>query len=181
MQHTLEMQTGTPSSPPAPSDRDLAHAFRAAMRRMAATVTIVSTEHRGVRHGMTATAVTSVSLEPPSLLVCINHEASIHEPLCQSGRFCISILAAGHDEHCHTFSGRKEGEARFDAGDWRSDDGVPYLADAQANLFCTVARRVSYGTHTVFVARVTHVRVDDRRTPLVYVDGALADGLVQAG
>lgn len=181
MHDQLQMKACTASPPPGQQGRELSAAFRAAMRRMAATVTIVSTQHRGVRHGMTATAVTSVSMEPPSLLVCINHDASIHAPLCHSGRFCISILAAGHDEHCHAFSGRKEGEERFDDGDWASDDGVPYLADAQANLFCTVARRMTHGTHTVFVGNVTHVRVDDRRTPLVYVDGALANGLVQAG
>lgn len=180
MQSQLKTRAQAVTPPPEPAaHQELAGAFRAAMRRMAATVTIVSARHRGVSYGMTATAVTSVSVEPPSLLVCVNHDASIHAPLWESGRFCISLLGIGHDEYCHTFSGRECGESRFESGNWRDEDGIPYLADAQANLFCTVAKRIRYGTHTVFIGHVTHVRVDDQPSPLVYVNGALAHELVQ--
>ncbi len=66
--------------------------FRKAMRRLASAVTVISTAHDDRRHGMTATAVTSVSSAPPSLLACINRSASLHAPLLASRRFCVNIL-----------------------------------------------------------------------------------------
>lgn len=154
----------------------LPQSFRSAMRRMAATVTIVSSSHKGARHGMTATAITSVSMEPPSLLVCVNRDASIHDPLWESGRFCINLLSQGQDEYCHVFSGREQGEARFDSGNWACSGGIPYLVDAQANLFCRVDKRIAYGTHTIFIGLVDHAHFNEETRPLLYLDGALMAG-----
>lgn len=156
--------------------QELPESFRHAMRRMAATVSIVSTASRGSRYGMTATAVTSVSMDPPSLLVCVNRDASIHDPLCESDRFCINLLSQGQDEHCHVFSGREDGEARFDFGSWACRGEIPYLVDAQANLFCSTDKRITYGTHTIFIGLVGDARFNDGTRPLLYLDGALMAG-----
>jgi flavin reductase (DIM6/NTAB) family NADH-FMN oxidoreductase RutF len=151
------------------------HSFKSAMRRLAATVSIISTGGpQGTRYGMTATAITSVSVEPPSLLVCVNHNASIHDPLHEVGRFCINVLGAGHEDHCFDFSGRTMGESRFERGSWQSRFGIPYLADAQATIFCDVDQKMSYGSHTIFIGRVTDCLVRGEPKPLIYVNGAFA-------
>ena len=154
---------------------DLTRGFRDAMRRLAATVSVVSTHHDDVRHGMTATAVTSVSVEPATLLVCINQAASIHAPLLARKRFCVNLLHADHAELSQNFAGELVGDARFTVGEWRIDEGdVPYLVDAQANLFCDLDLAVPYATHTICIGRVTAVRVRDEVAPLIYRDGSYA-------
>lgn len=74
-------------------DQTVTHAFRKAMRGHCANATIVSAEADGQRYGMLATAVMSISLEPPLLAVSINHGASIHDPINATGYFCINILS----------------------------------------------------------------------------------------
>ena len=83
----------------------LSTGFRAAMRRIAATVTIVTADDGERYHGMTATAVTSLSMEPPSLLVCINKKAFLHDILLRAGNFCINVLHQDQAELSAAFSG----------------------------------------------------------------------------
>ena len=150
--------------------------FRKAMRRLAATVTLISTtDASGQRHGMAATAVNSVTMDPPTLLICINHSASVHQPLIESGRFCINVLMPSHHELVGFFSGLKTGEERFKTGDWQLDDatGLPYLHGAQCNLFCRVASVTTVGTHSVIIATVGSVQMADEVTPLLYANGRL--------
>lgn len=149
--------------------------FKSAMRRMAATVTIISTGSSGQRFGMTATAVTSVSMDPPSLLVCVNRSASIHDPIREAGRFCVNLLSASHQAHCSAFSGKEKGEDRFRFGAWHSHGELPYLSDAQANIFCDVDVETPYGSHTVFIGRVTDCMVRGTPEPLMFVDGRFAE------
>ncbi len=147
--------------------------FRAAMRRLAATVTVLSCrDPQGQRIGMTATAVTSVSTEPPALLACVNRSAAIHAHLALGQKLCINLLHSGQREISNACSGGEEGEGRFRVGDWRNDaDGVPYLADGQANIFCAVEAVHAYGSHGIFIGRVLSVRNRDAIDPLVYQDG----------
>lgn len=153
------------------STEALRNSFRSAMRGLAATVTIISTRDELGRFGMTATSVTSVSVEPPSLLVSVNREASIHDPLAAGGAFCVNVLGRGHEDHCFAFSGRKEGEERFDGGAWADENGLPFLRDARANLFCAVDATLPYATHTIFIGRVKQVVTREGVSPLVYLDG----------
>ncbi len=157
------------------SDPAQAELFRAAMRRFATTVSVISCARDGHRFGMAATAVTSLSTEPPALLVCVNKSAATHQALSRGGRFCVNVLHATQMEVSRSFSGQLRGEDRFNAPAWRhTDDGLPYLADAQANLFCETERTVSYATHTIFIARVAAALVRTDVEPLIYQDGAYA-------
>jgi flavin reductase (DIM6/NTAB) family NADH-FMN oxidoreductase RutF len=106
--------------------------------------------------------------------VCINRNASIHDPLHEVGRFCINVLGAGHEDHCFDFSGRTMGESRFQRGSWQSRFGIPYLADAQATIFCDVDQKMGYGSHTIFIGRVTDCLVNGEPKPLIYVNGTFA-------
>jgi len=153
--------------------------FRAAMRRLAATVTVLSARNSaGERYGMTATAVTSVSAEPPALLACVNRSAALHAHLALGQPMCINLLHTGQAPISNAFSGAVDGEARFAAGEWREDEaGVPYLEDAQANLFCAIEAIHAYGTHGIFIGKVTAVRIRPVIDPLLYQDGRYARAL----
>jgi len=149
--------------------------FKKAMRRLAATVTIISTaDANGNRYGMTATAVNSLTMDPPSLLICVNHSASIHAPLLGRGRFCVNVLTTEHEDLVSAFSGRLKGDERFEVGEWRNEgSGMPYLDGAQCNLFCDIDNVIPYATHSIVVGRVTDVRVEEGIRPMIFSDGRL--------
>jgi flavin reductase len=156
--------------------------FRKAMRRLASAVTVISATYVGRRHGMTATAVTSVSSNPPSLLACINRSASLHDPLLASGRFCVNILYGGQSEIADAFGGMRSGDDRFAAGDWAvHDNGLPYLTGAQASLFCAADLMTRYATHSIVVGKISEIIVGGHVAPLLYQDGrdtvGLGDGI----
>ena len=154
--------------------------FKRAMRRLASTVTIITTaDINGNRYGMTATAVNSLTMDPPSLLICVNHSASIHAPLTGRGRFCVNVLTTEHEELVTAFSGGLKGDARFQVGEWRNEEsGMPYLEGAQCNLFCDIDSVVPFGTHSIVIGRVNAVRVEEGIRPLIFSDGKL--GATQA-
>ena len=151
---------------------ELVSDFKAAMRRLAATVTIVSVRNGDQRHGMAATAVTSLTTDPPSLLACVNKSASIHDPIVESGGFCVNLLACEHHHLVPTFSGKEKGEQRFAFGEWGVGDmDIPYLVGAQASIFCKVDKTVSYHSHTIFIGAVRRIQMTEDVAPLVYQDG----------
>ena len=150
----------------------LAASFRSAMRRLAATVTIVTGGPPEQRGGFAATAVCSVSTEPPALLVCVNRKASLHDSLTMGRLFCVNLLHDQHGELSSVFGGKVPSADRFNYGTWDHDDaGTAYLSDAQANVFCVVDALMAYGTHTIVVGKVQHVRLHGEVAPLVYSDG----------
>ncbi|MGO8918379.1 MAG: flavin reductase family protein [Stellaceae bacterium] len=153
--------------------RDLGTGFRAAMRRVAATVTIVTARDGERQHGMTATAVTSLSMEPPSLLVCVNRKALMHDVMLRAESFCVNVLHRDHAELSAAFGGALSPDARFGLGAWaRTEAGLAYLTDAQAVVFCRKATAIPYGTHTVFIGEVTDVEVREPIAPLIYQNAA---------
>ncbi len=144
--------------------------FRQAMQRLAGTVCLVTVADEFQRwYGMAATSVVSVSMSPPSLLACINRTAATFGAIDRQMSFCVNILSHQHERHCDRFSRPGEREARFKSGEWRLHAGLPYLADAQAAVFCDVARKVDHGSHAVFIGNVKDViapfGVDE---PLIY-------------
>jgi flavin reductase (DIM6/NTAB) family NADH-FMN oxidoreductase RutF len=154
---------------------DLQQDFKSAMRRLAATVCVVATTDEEGWHGMTATSVTSVSMDPPSVLVCVNTTASLHKILHAGKRFSVNVLRASQEAQAGTFSSSKiRGADRFAEHAWKAHEeegGLPYLVDAQANLFCDIDQAVSYGTHTIFIGRISAIRIGELVSPLLYADG----------
>jgi flavin reductase len=173
-----EEQTEAPVNPAIAVTPLESGSFRAAMRRFATTVSIVTCAHGGSRFGMSATAITSLSAEPPSLLVCVNKSAATHRVMSRGGRFCVNVLRSVHSGLSQAFSGKLKGEERFRLGNWdQTDDGLPFLKDAQANLFCEIVRVVDHETHTIFIARVYCARAQENVDPLLYQDGKYAVAL----
>ncbi len=156
-------------SEPRPSDVELLDTFRSAMRHVAATVYAVTTGRVGERHGILATAVSSLSFEPPSLLVCVNRAASLHEPLACAETFCVNVLGLGNRQIAEVFE-QARGEDRFAVGEWREVRAVPVLANAQSYFICRTAHRHEFGTHTIFIGELIEARHREDAAPLTYYD-----------
>jgi len=150
--------------------------YRQAMRSHAAAVTIISTGRRGERTGLTATSVCSLSDDPPTLIACINRNASAHEIVRSTGAFGVNILRSAQVELANTFAGRRaiEREQRF-AEDvkWTSlMTGAPILAEALVGFDCELVGEYSHDTHSIFVGRVRAIKRADANDPLIYFGGA---------
>ncbi len=135
--------------------------FRAAMARFPGAVTIVTAcTAEGERRGITATAVCSVSAEPPSLLVCLNRKTGTCAAVRETGRFNVSLLTEGAAAVALQFAGMggATGAAKFDTGDWQADArGLPLLAGAVVQFSCDVAEVTDAGSHTVFIGHIVNL------------------------
>src|SRR5271155_5585472 len=96
---------------------ELIGGMKQAMRRLAASVVVVSAREGDTRYAMAASAVTSLSMEPPSILLCVNKSASIYPILNHGKDFCINVLAGSHTDLSVACSGGQKGEGRFAIGD----------------------------------------------------------------
>ena len=149
----------------------VAVALKEGLRRLAKAVVVITCRQDGQRFAMAATAVSELSMEPPSLLICVNQTASIHAPLAAGANFAVNILHRDHAEISARCSGAVKGEARFDLGEWRdAADGTPYLADAQASFRCRQEQSMLYATHRIVIGRVEAVLLAGEVDPLVFVD-----------
>lgn len=145
--------------------------MRKALGRFASGVTIVTTaecEDEAAVHGMTANAFTSVSLDPPLVLVSISTRAKMDQRIRECGRYGVSILAGDQEPLSLHFAGATQQPdlVRFT---WRK--GVPLLQGALVHLACTVVDSHSAGDHTLHVGRVEQLWYDDGH-PLVYYTGS---------
>ncbi len=147
--------------------------FRSVLGRFASGVTIVTArDAEGRDHGMTVSAFCSLSLEPPLVLACVDHAASMHGLLTGHPRIGINILSVDQEAYSRRFSNRESD--RFDAIAYtRGDNGVVLLNDALAHLECQVTAHHDAGDHTIFVAEVERARPRDGR-PLLYYRGGYA-------
>ncbi len=146
--------------------------MRLGLRRFAKSVMVISCMSQGTRYAMSATAVSELSLDPPTMLICINQSASLHGPLAAGADFAINMLHAGQEHIARNCAGALRGEARFDEGDWQTSDfGPPVLNDAQAYFVCRQEQRIDHGTHSVFIGQVVAASAAEMIDPLVYVDG----------
>jgi flavin reductase (DIM6/NTAB) family NADH-FMN oxidoreductase RutF len=153
------------------SDPTLSADFRQAMRRVASTVNVISICVGGEPMGITATAVSSISMDPPSLLICINRAASVHAPFGGVTHFRVNVLHRDQEDIARMFSDRSQGALRFSAG-WNVDCArPPRLLDAQASILCRRIDHHQFGTHSIFIGVVEEVAVRDDVHPLVYLDG----------
>ncbi len=149
-----------------------AQEFRAAMARLGAAVNIIVTDGPAGRHGMTASAVCSVSDNPASLLICINRAARIHDILRENGRLTVNVLSATQAPLSALFADKGTTiDARFAAAEWvMLDHGVPALSGALASFGCSIRSTMAMGSHSVFLCGVEHLRVGNGEPGLVYFD-----------
>ncbi len=143
--------------------------FTAGMRKLTSSVTIISCAYKGERYGLTASAVTALSAEPPSLLACVNQSASAHNFLQKSGLFSVNILSSAQSDIASAFAA-EEAEQRFDFGDWKTGpQGSPQLTGAAASFECELVDSLPGFTHNIFIGKITHI-VTSSAEPLLYGD-----------
>jgi len=143
----------------APVEREGA-AFRLAMRELASGVSLVTAGRGEQRSGCTATSVCSLSLDPPTLIVCIARASTTLAALRASGAFGVNILAAEHEYLADRFAGRDgaHGAARFVGAEWTTmATGAPLLRGALASIDCTVEEVLERHTHAILIGRVAAV------------------------
>lgn len=146
-------------------------AFRLAMREFATGVAIVTCGEGDRRAGCTATAMSSLSLSPPAIIVCLDRAASTLPRLRETGAFAVNLLAASHGKLAARFAGRGgfKGAARFDEGDWLSlVTGAPVLADALAAIDCRVEEVLERHSHAIIIGAVRAVRLEGAPSALVH-------------
>ena len=144
--------------------------FKDALASWASGVTVVTTELDGKVYGLTASSFSSLSLEPPLVLVCIANTNRLPDMVRQSGRFTISILARDQEHLSNHFArpGR-EPENTLAPGEHRDTAvGVPALADAAGYVACEVHELLEHGDHTILIGRVVEAGADEQRAPLLY-------------
>lgn len=145
--------------------------FKTAMRNFPATVTVITARDKNTDHGMTVTAVTSVSMSPPSLMVCLNNRTLLHNMLVEQPHFCVNVLGSEHVEISKAFSGALDVNERFKQGKWvRNDAGVLCLESAHTQIDCRRVAAMPFGTHTMFVGEVTNAGVRENSVPLIYTN-----------
>jgi flavin reductase (DIM6/NTAB) family NADH-FMN oxidoreductase RutF len=144
--------------------------LRATMRQWATGVTVVTTHHNGVQGGMTVSSFTSVSLEPPTVLVCLNKDTLCHDLVSQSGVYAVSMLGVGEEPLSNRFAGFDPTVTdRFDGVKvFTAETGSPMLEGAIAHLDCVVKSTHDTLTHTIFIAEVVYAQVDSEAEPLLY-------------
>jgi len=159
------------AEPPVPVVTVEPHIFREAMSRLGAAVHVVTTAGAGGKAGFTATAVSSVSDKPATLLICLNRASRNNSALFTNRVLCVNTLPAGADAMADLFAGRTRvyGEERFAGGDWTTlKTGSPVLVSAVAAFDCRVLEVKPVASHYVYFVAVEAIRKGPAGAALVY-------------
>jgi flavin reductase len=143
--------------------------FRNAMARLGAAVHVITTDGPAGPGGFTASAVTSVTDAPPTLLVCVNRNVSSLAAMLENGVLCVNTLSTRHRDVSRIFSTKVPMEERFATARWdRGVTGAPVLADAVVSFDCRIANAVDVGTHTVLFCTVVALPEGGEDEALIY-------------
>jgi flavin reductase (DIM6/NTAB) family NADH-FMN oxidoreductase RutF len=148
--------------------------FRNAMRRLTGGVSVITAGRGRDISGMTVTSVSSLSLEPPALIVSVNRSASSWPLIRRHGLFGVNILNAGQIDVAERFTGKGglKGAERFAGADWFTRaSGVPLLASALAAIECEVEEAIERHSHVIVIGRVLDIRLSPRSAALAYWQG----------
>ena len=146
--------------------------FEAALRRWASGVTIVTAEWRGQRFGMTASAFSSVSIDPPLVLVCPDRRSKTLPFLRRSGAFTVNVLASDQEALSSRFAAAGNEDMRFEGLVCSTGKtGTPRLPGALVALDCRTVSLHEAGDHVICVGEVMDANVSARGAPLVYYEG----------
>ncbi|WP_290589921.1 flavin reductase family protein [Alicyclobacillus sp.] len=144
--------------------------FRRALGRFASGVTVVTAAHDGQMAGMTVSAFSSVSLQPPYVLICLDKQAGTIPVLRASGVFAVNILSAGQVDISNQFASKRPD--KFSGIDWRPGRlGAPLLAGVLASVECRVVQEMDAGDHLLYIGQVEATDIDTSAEPLLYYHG----------
>ena len=151
-----------------------AGAFKHAMRHYPTGVTVVTSVKESEPRGITVNAFSSVSADPPTVLICVNREARSYLYISTSRIFCVNILAASQRDLAERFSGKQHDRQFEDIGYEQAVTGAPVIRGSIAYFDCEVDEEHHVGSHSIFIGRV--VQCDARiGSPLGYFNGDFHD------
>lgn len=153
---------------------DKSEPLRSAMRAWTTGVAIVTAQHDGRRHGMTVSSFTSISMDPPLIVISLSTGSKTHELVRRAGAFGVTILAASQQAISERFAGRQASDADR-LGGLQTETlvtGAPFIQGGLAFLDCRVTQTIDAGMNTLFIAEVVATRGDGHDSPLVYHDRA---------
>jgi flavin reductase (DIM6/NTAB) family NADH-FMN oxidoreductase RutF len=148
--------------------------FRSATRELSGGVSVVTVGMGSDRSGMTATSVSTLSLKPPTLIVCVNKESSTWPLLLRYRSFGVNILHSGHEHVAKRFAGRgrAKGEQRYGEDRWITlETGASLLADALAAFDCELDETIDRHSHAIVIGGVKAIRIGAADEALVYWRG----------
>jgi len=135
-------------------------------------VTIVTSRAGDRIHGMTVSAFTEVSLDPPLVLICADKTSNTHPVITAGKVFAVNILARDQEDLSNRFASKKDEDKRFDGLDYEvGETGAPLIAGTVACLDCRVVESHDMGDHVIYIGEVQALRVSDRE-PLLYLRGS---------
>jgi len=135
--------------------------FREAMSRLVGAVTVITTDGPAGPGGFTASAVCSVTDDPPMLLVCMNRNSRQHNVFSSNGVLCVNVLTADQETISRTFSGAATVQERFQVDRWSTlETGAPALENALVNFDARIVQTVEAGTHSIFLCGIVSVRIE---------------------
>jgi flavin reductase (DIM6/NTAB) family NADH-FMN oxidoreductase RutF/DNA-binding transcriptional LysR family regulator len=151
--------------------------FLSGMSHAACTVNVVTTDGVAGRHGITVSAMVSVSADTPqpTLLVCLHHLSSVADALLENGVFCVNVLREDQAHISESFAGRTgaRGDAKFDCARWtRQVTGAPRVLDAMVAFDCRVTASERVGSHFVVFGSVQDIFMTGGGAPLIYANRA---------
>lgn len=138
------------------------------MADLPAAVSLITTlDAAGHPRGATVSAVSSLSLEPPLVLVCLDHGSDTLAALPEGHQFILHIAADGQQDVAYALA--RKGEDKFSTFEWApSVDGLPIIAGSALAMHCTVEALLPGGDHTIVVGRIEGIAHDEASTPIVY-------------
>jgi flavin reductase len=143
--------------------------YRDAMACLGAAVNVVTTYGPEGRAGFTASAICSVTDDPPTLLVCLNRASSAYDSVTKNGVVCVNVLSARHERLARLFGGKVPVDERFAAARWSVlETGAPVLTDSAASFDCRIVEVANVGTHDVLFCRVMRLQKSDYADNLIY-------------
>ena len=169
--------TVVPKSTAASAGMD-AESYRALMRHQAGAVTVIATGSGDGRAGLTATAVASLSDNPPTILACVQRKSQAHDRIAAVKAFTVNVLASDQQDVAERFAGRRgeHGVERFQGLEWGVlTSGAPVLKWALASLDCELIDRHDFTTHSIFIGRVLAGQFRSDAAPLLYFRGDFWD------
>jgi len=148
--------------------------FKSALKMWASGIAVVTANSEQGEQGMTVTSFTSVSMDPPQILVCINENAETGAAMSQGEQFAVNILSSEQEQVSNEFAGGSSMQERFANVGWKKGElGLPLLDGALVGLECTLVEKVKAGSHWVMIGEVQSTQVNPAN-PVLYFNGGYA-------
>ncbi|MEM9330421.1 MAG: flavin reductase family protein [Pseudomonadota bacterium] len=153
------------------NEMELRKAFIGAMRSVANSVTIVSTNGPAGKFGATVSSFCSVSADPPTVLACLNIEGHTAHAIRENKTFCVNVLSEDLVDLAEHFAGMRGGTefGRFTDEKWSEDPKTPPSLTGVTSFSCDVVQTIDAGSHLIFIGTVGNVQISDQK-PLLYLN-----------